>query len=241
MKTDSQKSTASLIASLANKDAMALVSVENNLSIDAAINGNRFTELTKVHGDANVLKACTGLVVMSLEFFNVKQPMTSMQAVQTVSLLMDMYPHETIEDLMLCLKYAKSGQFGHVFNRIDGQVVFDWFRQYLDMKYERFEQIKHNEKYEYLEQQKESLIGIVGALEPLIAKHLEKPEKLEGWKQEDEISLLKMLMKDMSDEKLTLLLENYERRNKMQFGNQYEQQINTIKTEINGRRSGQVV
>ena len=42
-----------------------------------------------------------------------------------------------MEDVMLCLQRAKDGHYGELYNRIDGQVVKRWLRQYAEDKQEQ--------------------------------------------------------------------------------------------------------
>jgi hypothetical protein len=55
--------------------------------------------------------------------------------------LIKQYPHESIEDFCFCLRNGVRGKYnenGKLF-RFDGVVIHEWFRQYLDEKYEAIE------------------------------------------------------------------------------------------------------
>lgn len=79
----------------------------------------------------NVARAAVAwLVSDALEFFNVAQPMTDRQVAQTVDFILEDYPHLQPDDLKLCLRRAMKGRYGRVYNRIDGQMVLLWLREY---------------------------------------------------------------------------------------------------------------
>ncbi len=125
-----------------------MLKIEKGLTIHKAIGGTKTHQMIKVGGEKATTEAYAGAIIMACEFFNVKPPMTEFQAVQTAILLVEQYPHETFEDFIFCLKKAKLGEYGGIFNRIDGHVIFDWFRQYLDEKYQAVEDMKRNEARE---------------------------------------------------------------------------------------------
>ena len=108
---------------LANRDVTELIKVEKNLTIDVAISGKRNCQLVKENEQA-ALKAVTGAIIMASEYFNVGGKISEVQAIQIASLFLEQYPAETFEDLILCHKYAKTGKYGKVYNRIDGLVIF---------------------------------------------------------------------------------------------------------------------
>lgn len=152
---------------------MELVKIEKNITIDVAINSTRNAVYAKQNEEI-AIRTVTGILLMATEFFNVSSPMTEVQAVQTAALFLDQYPAETIEDLILCLKNAKLGRYGKIYKGIDGKVIFDWFGQYLQEKYERFEQIKQAEKIESSERMKANFSQPqIEALKKITAKSVE--------------------------------------------------------------------
>jgi hypothetical protein len=163
---------------MANKNVMELVKTEKSLTIDKAIQGRKNFQLVKSFGETTMIKAFSGVILMANDFFNTGQ-MNDVQAVQTSSLLLEQYPYETIEDLMLCLKNAKVGKYGKVYNRIDGQIIFEWFRLYLDEKYERFEQIKREENLSHREKVSETIMPFADQILEVSRKAIEKQVKPE--------------------------------------------------------------
>lgn len=143
---------------------------ERKITLDLAIKGTNLQTLVKQAGEADLLKSIANLLIMSSEFFNTSNQISEMQAIQTASLLIDNYGTESFEDIVLCLKNVKTGRYGKIYNRIDGQMVFEWFQSYLQEKSERIEAIKHNEKFEHINNETHQLAGIAHRITPLIAK-----------------------------------------------------------------------
>ena len=63
-------------------------------------------------------------------FFNVGKMINDTQAAQTADLIIDEYYFLKPDDFKLCFTRAKKGYYGKVFDRIDGQVIFEWLNQY---------------------------------------------------------------------------------------------------------------
>ena len=62
--------------------------------------------------------------------------MNDVQMAQTADLILDEFYYLNIEDFKLCFNMAKSGKFGKVYDRIDGQVIMDWLSTYENMRIE---------------------------------------------------------------------------------------------------------
>lgn len=63
-------------------------------------------------------------------FFNIGKTMTEPQLTETVSLAVKHYGHFKPEDFKLCLEEAIKGNYGQLYDRIDGQVILGWFKAY---------------------------------------------------------------------------------------------------------------
>lgn len=90
----------------------------------------------KEYGD-HVARAVVVLAICDLiDFFNVGQPMNDRQIAQTADLVLDKFWMLKLEDLRVCFDRAKSGKYGQVYNRIDGQVIMTWMDTYLEERLE---------------------------------------------------------------------------------------------------------
>ena len=62
--------------------------------------------------------------------------MNDIQMAQTADLILEEFYYLNIEDFKLCFNMAKSGKFGKVYDRMDGQVIMDWLSMYNKMRVE---------------------------------------------------------------------------------------------------------
>ena len=60
---------------------------------------------------------------------------------QTADLILDEYYNLNIYVIKLCFNMSKSGKFGKVYDRIDGQVIMGWLSEY---EAQRIEICEHN-------------------------------------------------------------------------------------------------
>ena len=65
--------------------------------------------------------------------------MNGIEIYETAIMFCQKYTHESISDLMLCLKMAKAGELGTIYNRFDTATLFQFFNTYLEMKWARYE------------------------------------------------------------------------------------------------------
>jgi hypothetical protein len=76
----------------------------------------------------------TILVVDIVKFFNVGKTFNKEQVIATVELILDEFPEISIADLKLCFNKAKLGEYGKLYDRLDGAIIFSWVREYCDNK-----------------------------------------------------------------------------------------------------------
>jgi len=68
------------------------------------------------------------------QYFNLQQPMTPQQLMLTAELIMEEYYYLRVEEFKICFRMAMKGEFGPVYNRIDGQVFFEWIRKFFSKR-----------------------------------------------------------------------------------------------------------
>lgn len=61
---------------------------------------------------------------------NVGKSFNAMQIAQTVELILEDFKHFKLDDFKLCFNNAKKGYYGKVYDRLDGQIVFEWLTKY---------------------------------------------------------------------------------------------------------------
>lgn len=72
------------------------------------------------------------------QFFQVDNMISNEGLFGLVEVIIEMFASWTIEDVALCVFRAKSGQYGEVYNRLDGPTILRWFNAY---EMERVKQI----------------------------------------------------------------------------------------------------
>lgn len=86
--------------------------------------------ITRKLGETKSRAAVVLLLADALEFFNATETMSDIQVAMTVDLIMEEYPYFKMDDLKLCFKNAMKMKYGRIYNRIDGQVIMSWLREY---------------------------------------------------------------------------------------------------------------
>lgn len=74
-------------------------------------------------------------------FLNVGKSFSEQQVAQTADLILQDFKHLKIEDIKLCFNNAKKGYYGKVYDRIDGQIVFEWLNKYSNERADVAEQV----------------------------------------------------------------------------------------------------
>jgi hypothetical protein len=122
---------------LGSQDEVGLIVFEKNLSLLNAINGTNLRKLEKEVGEINTITAICYLIKRFNSNFNVGKSLTDQQAALLASDIVEKYPYETIEDVVLMLKQVRQGIIGDGKDyKLDGQnVLAKWFPEYLDKKY----------------------------------------------------------------------------------------------------------
>ena len=130
-----------LMQCLASNDEVGLIVFEKNLSISNAIDGTKLRKLEKEVGEVNTITAICYLLNRFNANFNVGKSLTIQQSATLASDIVEKYPYETIEDIVLMLKQVRQGIIGDGKDfKLDGQnVLAKWMPDYLDRKYAEVE------------------------------------------------------------------------------------------------------
>ncbi len=115
---------------------MGLLKIQNAITQEKAVTAATISTIIK-SGEVEesvMMVIITTLIINTAEYMNVGRNMNEDQCLETASLMLNQFKHETIEDFVLMFKNAKTGKYGTTFNRLDGQVIFEWFYKYLDEK-----------------------------------------------------------------------------------------------------------
>ena len=101
-------------------------------------------------GQITARAAVSYLIADVLEFFNLKEIMSDWQVAMTVDFIIEEYPYLQTDDLVLCFRNAMKGRYGKLYNRIDGQIIMDWLRQYNCERIQAADQQSYNEHRAHL-------------------------------------------------------------------------------------------
>lgn len=124
-----------------------LLSIQRNLNIADAATASTVRQTIAIlspkagqtgvggtYGEETVVKVVCAVLRLFNDGLNTTERMGPRQLVEYSMLWVEMFPHETVKDLFLCLKWVKAGRYGPLFNRVDGTVISEFFRKYLDEK-----------------------------------------------------------------------------------------------------------
>lgn len=102
-------------------------------------------KLVKINGEPIIKALFVDIIADVVEFFSLGKSMNASQIANTVELILEAYGQYKFDDWKLCFKMAKLGKFGTVYDRIDGNVIFDWFDKYLEIRFSEFESTRAKE------------------------------------------------------------------------------------------------
>lgn len=88
------------------------------------------------------------------ESVNIGKKMTDSQCRETAILILEDYPLIKIVDIHLIFRMVKTGQFGIIYDRLDGMIVLDWFKKYFEQRLAagESESIREHDKLKYDQQ-----------------------------------------------------------------------------------------
>lgn len=136
-----------LMRCMADNNEVELLVFEKNLKIENAIDGLKLSKLSRYAGDIPTITAICYLLNRFNLHFNFGKSLSNQQSAILASDIVEKYPYETIEDVVLMLKQVRQGIIGDGKDyKLDGQnVMTKWFPEYLDKKYEEMERQKKKE------------------------------------------------------------------------------------------------
>lgn len=129
---------------------------------------NKSLNLTKTEiGEKGVKALIVYAITDLIGFFNIGKVMSIEQVAQTTELIIEEYGMFKIDDFKLCFNRAKKGEYGQVYDRLDGQVIFMWLEKYANERFKTADDISY---YEHLEN-KQSFLNTSERLKEEAYKH----------------------------------------------------------------------
>lgn len=117
-----------------------------------------------------------------LQFCNLKHTMNDAQVVFTVDLMLEEYPRYRLEDFAFFFKEAAKARFGKIYDRIDGNMLLQWLKEYDIRRCEEIEMMRVRENSQYKKNQP-SVLNVIPDLKDLQKTIGKKPVKKQ-WTRE---------------------------------------------------------
>lgn len=133
-------------------------------------------DIEKAYGYDCLQAYLEGWIVNLREFVNVGKRMTDTQTFETAMIILQDYKCLTIADINLLFKRAKSGYYGNLYDRLDGQIILGWFRRYFAERCNAAEEESISEASRYKSDPYERTSGRIDAKE-----HAFKLYKMKYW------------------------------------------------------------
>lgn len=106
-------------------------------------------DVEKAYGYEFLQAYIEGWIVNLREFVNIGKKMTDSQTFETAMIILQDYKFLTIADINLIFKRAKSGYFGALYDRLDGQIILGWFHKYFSERCDAAEEESINDSLKY--------------------------------------------------------------------------------------------
>lgn len=84
----------------------------------------------KEKGEMTLYALMTIMINDLLDFFSTGKTMGERQMVTTIRMIVDDFYYFNIEDFKLCFDNAKRGKYGKIYDRVDGNIIFEWLKKY---------------------------------------------------------------------------------------------------------------
>lgn len=97
------------------------------------------SSIKKEYGEVELQAVLVLLLTDVIDFFSVGKSMSDGQVAETIKLILKEFFYFKIDDFKLCFDRAKTGKYGKVYDRIDGNIIFEWLELY---DFERLEEIE---------------------------------------------------------------------------------------------------
>lgn len=97
--------------------------------------------ISEQKSDVFVKAVLSILISDTADFLNVGKTMRADQIMQTIDLILEDYVVYKIDFFIACFNKAKKGHYGKQYDRLDGQIIFEWLTQY---EYEYQAEIERN-------------------------------------------------------------------------------------------------
>lgn len=114
-----------------------MILIQNSLTPDSV---QRAPKIFQFKDKELAVKICCAILTIFNETNSFKERMSGVAIYKTSVQFIDKYTHESISDMMLCLRMLETGDMGELYYDVfDGRTFFEYFNKYLDRKYKDWE------------------------------------------------------------------------------------------------------
>jgi hypothetical protein len=205
---------------LVSDDKFELINVERSLTIEKCVSAPLL--INQKASEKELIKSIFLIVKRFNDLVNVGKKLNEDQMIALSADLFERFGGESLEDIMLFFKMARSGEFGDLY-RLDSIVILSWVNKYLDKKTEAFHENRINEEnqkiraendavkdHEYSEKSKEKLEELSKMLKTTTIKRntgvIRKDNPLFDY--DSYLLALPEAVKKMDDERLQTMIDN---------------------------------
>mgnify|MGYP003462189019 FL=1 len=96
------------------------------------------------------------IISENIKFFALGKSMDNLQVIETAKLIVGEYYYFKLEDFKLFFTKFKRGEYGNLYDRLDGQVIMIALNQYREERLAEAERLNHEKHKKLLEAEKES-------------------------------------------------------------------------------------
>lgn len=109
-----------------------LASVRPKTAIDVLKSPNRsLAFIISEEGNDSYVKAILSILIAdTADFLNVGKTISGPQIMQTIELILEDFSIYKIDFFIACFNKAKKGHYGKQYDRLDGQIIFEWLNHY---------------------------------------------------------------------------------------------------------------
>jgi hypothetical protein len=151
------KSTAIYTLLTIPKDNTSILSkVENVINMELAMNSEySLSQYNAVHEHGLKLPKEIRLAMLkaidyTLSFFSDSvHKMNVNQAMSLINIILKDFYYFKLEEVILVLRNGKLGHYGKIYNRVDADIVYSWFKQYEEERFKAVEMSRHNENTDF--------------------------------------------------------------------------------------------
>lgn len=105
--------------------------------------------IKKAFGDVFCQAYIETWIINFNDFVNLGKGMIGPQSMETALMIMEEFYYLNLADINLVFKRAKSGYYGQLYDRLDGQIILGWFRAYAMERSQAAMELSINESYSH--------------------------------------------------------------------------------------------